>query len=148
VANNAEKVAVGETNKSEAADRRIQWNKHMKIGITSHGTGLDADLDPHFGRAAYILLTDTETGVIEAIDNSPSQQAVQGAGIQTARNLADKGVKAVISGHVGPKAFAVLQAAHIEIYSVSGGTAGEALIAFKASQLLPLPQADVQGHWR
>ncbi len=120
----------------------------MKIAITSQGCSLNDSLDPHFGRAAYILLTDTETGLVEVVDNSPSQQAVQGAGIQTARKLADKGVKAVISGHVGPKAFAVLQAAHMEIYSVSGGTAGEALNAYQAGRLQRLPQADVQGHWQ
>ncbi|MDH3882088.1 MAG: dinitrogenase iron-molybdenum cofactor biosynthesis protein, partial [Desulfobacteraceae bacterium] len=41
----------------------------MKIAVTSQGTNLDSQVDPRFGRAAYILIVDTETFDFEVLDN-------------------------------------------------------------------------------
>ena len=32
----------------------------MKIAVTAKGTGIDSQVDPRFGRAAYILVIDTD----------------------------------------------------------------------------------------
>jgi predicted Fe-Mo cluster-binding NifX family protein len=42
----------------------------MKIAITSLGQDLNSQIDPRFGRAAYILIVDTVHNGVEAIDNS------------------------------------------------------------------------------
>ena len=117
----------------------------MRIAITAQGTGLEAGVDAHFGRASYLVTVDAESGEVGAIDNRDSQQAMQGAGVQTARRLADAGIQAVVSGQVGPKAMTALRTAGIEVYSVAGGTVGEALEAFKTGRLRPTAAPDALG---
>ena len=56
----------------------------MKIAVTAKGTDMNAAVDPRFGRAAYILIVDTETQEIEVLDNADNVQAFKGAGIQAA----------------------------------------------------------------
>ena len=56
----------------------------MKIAVTSQGTSLDSQVDPRFGRAAYILIVDTETFEFEVLDNKENANALKGAGIQAA----------------------------------------------------------------
>ena len=41
----------------------------MKIAVTSKGTDLDSEVDPRFGRAAFILFVDSETFNFEVMDN-------------------------------------------------------------------------------
>lgn len=86
-----------------------------KIAICSEGPGLDDQLDPRFGRAAGFIIIDPVTMIFEYVDNGASQAAAQGAGIQAAEILSRAGVRAVLTGSVGPKAFRVLQAAGIKI---------------------------------
>jgi len=119
----------------------------MKLAITSQGTDLDSPVDARFGRTRYFLLIDSETGEFEARSNAQNVQAVQGAGIQAARSVIDAGVEAVITGHVGPKAFTTLQAANVKVHTGASGSAREAMEQFKAGQLASAGRADVQGHW-
>jgi len=87
----------------------------MKICITASGHGLDARVDERFGRAPFFVLVDPDTMQHETIAN-PAMDAGQGAGIAAAQSVAQKGVNAVLTGFVGPKAYAALQAAGIAIY--------------------------------
>ena len=119
----------------------------MKLAITSQGTDLNSPVDPRFGRAKYFLLVDSESGECTAQDNSQNLNAVQGAGIQAARNVIDAGAEAVVTGHVGPKAFTTLQAAHIKVHTGASGSAREALEQFQAGKLPDAGSPDVQGHW-
>lgn len=119
----------------------------MKIAFTSEGTTLDARLDSRFGRAAWFLIHDTETGVTRALENIQNLNAVQGAGIQAASSVAGAGVQAVVTGHCGPKAFRVLEAAGIPVYLTTELTVAEALRAFEGGKLKPIASADVEGHW-
>lgn len=119
----------------------------MRVAVTASGTTLDATIDPRFGRAKYFLVVDTDSLDSQAVDNVQNLQAAQGAGIQAARTVAALNVQAVLTGHVGPKAFAALQAAGIKTCTGACGTVREALQTFLAGNLPPIEAADVEGHW-
>ena len=119
----------------------------MKITVTSQGRELSSPVDPRFGRAKFFVVVETDTGEFAAVDNVQNLNAAQGAGIQAGRNVVESGVKAVVTGHVGPKAFATLQAGGVEIYTGATGTVAQAIEQFKAGKLNQSAGADVEGHW-
>ncbi len=119
----------------------------MKIAITSMDGTPEGMVDERFGRARKVVVYDAGTMVYETIDNTPNMNSPQGAGIQTAQNVAQSGATVVISGHLGPNAFRVLQTAGIEAYTATHMTVKEALQAFREGKLPKLAGADVQGHW-
>jgi predicted Fe-Mo cluster-binding NifX family protein len=119
----------------------------MKIAITAQGKTLDAPVDPRFGRAPGFIVFDTDARTFEYIENTQNMQAAQGAGIQSGRRIADTGAGAVLTGHVGPKAFTTLQAAGVKIYSGVSGTVQNAVDQFLAGNLKETRDADVSGHW-
>ena len=119
----------------------------MTVAITSRGPDLASEVDPRFGRAKFFIVVDTDTGQFTAHDNTQNLNAVQGAGIQAARNVAGLGVDAVITGHVGPKAFTALQAADVKIYVGAGGSVSAAVDQLRDGQLQCATKPDVEGHW-
>jgi len=120
----------------------------MKVAITAVDKTLDAKIDPRFGRSKFFIAIDTETGKFEVVDNTVNLNAAQGAGIQSAANVAELGAEAVITGHVGPKAFSALNAAGIKIYTLAESiTVADALELFKSGSLKCADNADVEGHW-
>lgn len=120
----------------------------MKIAISCKGNDLNAKLDPRFGRAAGFIIYDTVSGNYEYLSNEENLNAPQGAGVQTAQKIANSGVQAVISGHVGPKAFSALNAGKIEVYlSSQSRTVQEAASAFKNGELSSSSGADRPGRW-
>ena len=119
----------------------------MKIAFTTSGETLDAPLDSRFGRAPKFLIYDLDNDSIEVIDNGNNLNAVQGAGVQAAQNIARQGVDSLVTGHCGPKAFMVLKAAGIKIYNSDAATIAAALEAFKTGNLKLAESADVGGHW-
>ena len=119
----------------------------MKIVVTSQGREWSSPVDPRFGRARYFVVVDTESGEFSAADNSQNLNAAQGAGIQAGRSVVQLGASAVLTGHVGPKAFATLQAGGIAIYTGATGTVADAVEQFKAGKLKLSASADVEGHW-
>lgn len=119
----------------------------MKIAITTSGTDLSAPVDTRFGRATAFLIFDTESGEFSIEPNEQNLNAAQGAGIQAAQNVAATGAEALISGHCGPKAFRILSASNIAIYTSDAATVQEALDQFNAGTLTKAADADVEGHW-
>lgn len=119
----------------------------MKIALTTSGNDLNAPLDQRFGRAPKFLIYDLDANTFEIIDNEQNLNAAQGAGIQSAQNIARLGAKAIITGHCGPKAFRVLAAAGIKIYNTSAVTVTEALSLYRDGKLTEASSADVDGHW-
>ena len=109
--------------------------------------GLDSIVDPRFGRARDFLIVDSETGATRLVPNTQNLNAAQGAGIQSAQNVVTEGAQAVITGHCGPKAFAVLMQAEIKIFLASKLTIKDALAKISAGELTPANSADVEGHW-
>jgi len=119
----------------------------MKIAITTSGNDLDAPLDTRFGRAPKFLIYDLKAKTFEIVDNEQNLNAAQGAGIQSAQNIARQGVTGLVTGHCGPKAFRVLIAAGIKIYNTNATTVLEALELYVAGRLAESTNADVEGHW-
>ncbi|MDO8848995.1 MAG: NifB/NifX family molybdenum-iron cluster-binding protein [Coriobacteriia bacterium] len=113
----------------------------MKVAVSSLGTSLDDRVDDHFGRARYFVIADTDSDTGEAVDNATNMNALQGAGIAAAETVSDHGATAVITGHLGPKAFAALKAAEIPGYNGSGMTVRSAVAAFAAGELPALTEA-------
>ncbi len=93
------------------------------------------------------MLFDEETNTTAIIDNVVNLNAAQGAGIQAAKTIAGSGAGALITGHLGPKAYTALNAGGIKVYAVAGGTIAEALKQFQAGLLSAMAAPDVEGHW-
>ena len=115
----------------------------MKILLTSKTDSIDADIDSRFGRAAYLIVVDTDNGEWKAHAN-PGVNASGGAGIQAAQFASDQGVKAAISGDFGPNAHKALQEAGIPMYLYGEClTIQVAIQQFKAGKLV---QVDAPAH--
>jgi predicted Fe-Mo cluster-binding NifX family protein len=107
----------------------------MKVCITSQGPTLDSIAEERFGRAPYLLVIETETGSVEAVEN-PYAGGSGGVGPKAAQVLIARGVEALVSGMVGGNAREVLMTAGIRMYSYrSGGTVRDALEAFTGGSL-------------
>ena len=106
----------------------------MKIAVTSQGKDLDSPMDPRFGRAAYILVVDTETLDHEVLDNKENANALKGAGIQAASMVSERGAE-------------VLDAAKIKVVNDLEGTVRDAVTAFNEGELSFADGANVEGHW-
>jgi predicted Fe-Mo cluster-binding NifX family protein len=119
----------------------------MKIAISSQGTTPASAVDPRLGRASFFLVTADDGATWQVLDHSATAASAQGAGIQTAQKLLDAGIEAVLTRHIGPKAFAVLQGSGMHMYGDAQGTVSETLEAFRQGRLTRLDQADVKGHW-
>jgi len=119
----------------------------MKIAFTTSGKNLSAPLDSRFGRAPKFLVYDLDSEAFEVVDNEQNLNAAQGAGIQSAETVARLGVTAVVTGHCGPKAFRVLLAAGIKVYTTEAATVAAALEAYRSGKLVEAKSADVEGHW-
>ena len=119
----------------------------MKIIFTTSGATLDAALDPSFGRARNFLLYDLECEAFDIISNQQNLDAAQGAGIQAAQTIAKAGAQALITGHCGPKAFRVLEAASIKVFNTNATTVAEALARYRSGDLSDAKSANVEGPW-
>ena len=133
------------------AKRPLDIQQHeggaMKIAITSIDGTLEGMVDERFGRARKLIVYDVSTGAFEVAENSKQMNLAQGAGIQAAQNVVNLGVGAVISGHLGPKAFQVFRSAGVEAYSAVNMTVADALKQYREGSLNKLAGADVEGHW-
>jgi predicted Fe-Mo cluster-binding NifX family protein len=120
----------------------------MKVVVSAQGGDIEALVDPRFGRAAWFIVADTESGEWTAIDNRENAEARGGAGVQAGSRVADSGVNAVITGNVGPNAQKVLDAAGIRIYQAGNGvTVNDALARLAAGELSAVDAPTVAGHW-
>jgi predicted Fe-Mo cluster-binding NifX family protein len=119
----------------------------MKIAITSQGRDLDSQVDPRFGRAAYILIVDTLHDGVEVLDNSENINAFKGAGIQAAAMMSKKGVEVLLTGYCGPNAYKTLQAAGVKVVNDVSGKVKDAVDAFNKEKLKYADGANVEAHW-
>lgn len=107
----------------------------MKIAITAQGSNPESIVDQRFGRAYWILFYDEAGDSWEAMENSGARNALQGAGIQAAQQVADRQAGVLITGVTGPKAFKALHVAGIRVMHGAKGTVREALQAYLRGSL-------------
>ena len=119
----------------------------MKIAVSATGATIDSDVDPRFGRAAYILIVDTDDEKVRVLDNAENVNAFKGAGIQAAANVGDSGAEVLLTGYCGPNAFRTLEAAGVRVANDASGTVREVLDMFKQGRLAFADGANVDGHW-
>lgn len=119
----------------------------MKIAVTSTGTDIDAEVDPRFGRAAYIIIVDSETFDFGVLDNKENVNALKGAGIQAASAVSKKGADVLLTGFCGPNAFKAMNAAKIKVANDAKGTVREAVQAYLDGKLPVADGANADGHW-
>jgi predicted Fe-Mo cluster-binding NifX family protein len=117
----------------------------MKIAVTATGPTLDAAVDPRFGRCPYFLIVDPDDLTFEAIQNE-SVALGQGAGIQSAQLMAEKGVTSVLTGNCGPNAHQTLSAVGIEVIVGCSGAVKDVIQQFKAGEFRAANQPNVAGH--
>lgn len=117
-----------------------------KIAVSANGRGLDAQIDPRFGRCAFFLLIDPESMECEAFDNGNIALG-GGAGIQSAQFVASKGAKAVITGNCGPNAVRTLAAAGIDVILGQSGAVRNAVEAYRQGKLSGTAEPNVSDHY-
>jgi predicted Fe-Mo cluster-binding NifX family protein len=125
----------------------MKKEKRMKIAVTSKEPFLDSQVDPRFGRAAYILIVDTDTFDFEVLNNKENANAFKGAGIQAASMVSDKGARVLLTGYCGPKAFQVLEAAKINVADNVEGTVRDAIDSFNEGKLTFADKANAEAQW-
>ncbi|WP_031515908.1 NifB/NifX family molybdenum-iron cluster-binding protein [Desulfofalx alkaliphila] len=106
----------------------------MKVAISSSGKESTGQVSTRLGRCQYFIIYNTENGKSERVENK-ARFSPGGAGIATAKNLADMGVDAVVTGFIGPKAFSALKAAGITMYTGARGTVEETYELFRQNKL-------------
>jgi len=107
---------------------------------------LSSQVEPRFGRCPNFLIVDTETMEFEVVPNSAVGSA-HGAGIGAAQTVASKGVGAVLTGNVGPKAYSALSASSIEVVTGVSGMVKDAVERFIRGELGATGGPTVQGHF-
>jgi len=118
----------------------------MIVAVSSTGDALESVVDSRFGRCSTFIVIDTESDEFKAVSNG-SVGSAHGAGIGAAQTVAQLGVEAVITGHVGPNAHMALSRVGIQIYTTEGGTVREALEGLKEGALTSVTAPTVEGHF-
>ncbi len=107
----------------------------VKVVVCSSGDTPLAVVDGRFGRCAFFLIWDLDSGEFERLENTGSALN-QGAGTGAAREIIQKGARAVIASHIGPKAFALLRQVGVAIFTgAEGMSVNEAIEKYKAGKL-------------
>jgi predicted Fe-Mo cluster-binding NifX family protein len=125
--------------------KKNRRGENLKIAISSSGDKLDSMLDPRFGRCQYFVYVDPESMEFEALPNE-SMNAMGGAGIQAAQNVANKQVEVVLTGNIGPNAFQTLEAAGVKVVTGLAGTIKDVVEKFKTGDLKETAQPNVGSH--
>jgi predicted Fe-Mo cluster-binding NifX family protein len=118
----------------------------MKIAVSSSGKNLQSLVEPRFGRCPYFVVVDTDSMMNQIVPNMAVGSA-HGAGIAAAQLIVSKGVKAVLTGNVGPNAYSALSASSIEIVTGVTGTVEDAVKRYEKGELKPTGKPTVGGHF-
>ena len=94
----------------------------MKIAVSSMSKNIDSNVAEVFGRCSYFIIAEVENKKIEkteTIENKNIDQ-MSGAGVLTAKLMAEENVDVVITKNIGPRAMDVLRQFDIAVYSGEG----------------------------
>ena len=118
----------------------------MKVCVTAGASGLDAPMDPRFGRCPFFVIVDTDSMSENSIANT-LVNSTSGAGIQAAQEIAKQGATALITGNIGPNAMQTLSAAKIDVYQYQGtASVRDVVEKFKRGELTKIADASVSAH--
>ena len=117
----------------------------MRIAVTTNESSMDGEVDPRFGRCPYFLIMETDDLTFEALEN-PNVSFGEGAGIQCAQLMAEKGVQVVLTGNCGPNGHQVLSAAGVEVVVGCSGGVRQVVEQFNEGQLKPADEPNASGH--
>lgn len=118
----------------------------MKLIITATAPDIKATVDPRYGRGAYFIVVDSDSGEWQAHANA-GVDAAGGAGSLAAQFAAKEGAEAVISGDFGPNAYLALAAAEIKMYLLGpSATVAEAVANFTGGKLEEVRAPTGAGH--
>lgn len=109
----------------------------MRIAVSAAGSSIDSSVDERFGRCAFFVLFDENTGQTRAISND-GVSAAEGAGIKSAGLLLRNHVDVVVTGRVGPKAMQALLAGRVAVYTGVAGTVAGTMEQYRRGMLSPL----------
>jgi len=108
----------------------------VRVAVAALGPTIDDKVDERFGRARYLLFVDSESMTVDVVDNAANRDALQGAGIGAAEVVSEQGAQAVVTGHLGPKAYRALRTAKIVGYKGTGLTVREAVDSLSVGALV------------
>lgn len=116
----------------------------MKICVTASSSGLNAAVNPHFGRCDYFVIVNSENMDCESIENNQAA-ASGGAGVQAAQQVIGNDIDVLITGSVGPNAFSLLSSENVDMKLFSSGSVLEAVEAYKSGSLVSIEAANSSG---
>ncbi len=114
--------------------------KSVKIAITSTGNSLQSLLDQRFGRCAWMVYYDTETGATEFVPN-PHKNIEEKAGELSVGLLASRKPDIIISGEFGEKAKDLLDSMKIQLILIKQAEITIEKIIERISRNHPLKQS-------
>ena len=86
----------------------------MKVAIASTGNALESTIDTSFGRCAWFIIVDTESGGMEFIPNT-NRDMEEHAGKAAVELVATRNVEMIVSGEFGMKIKPLLDSMHIQM---------------------------------
>lgn len=86
----------------------------MKVAIAANGNTLDSNIDKSFGRCAWFIIIDTESGGMEFIPNT-NRDMEEHAGKAAVELVASRNVMMIVSGEFGAKIKPMLDSLHIQM---------------------------------
>jgi predicted Fe-Mo cluster-binding NifX family protein len=93
----------------------------MRIAFTTKGNRWDSEMDPRFGRAAYLFVYDEDKDTTEVHDNSMQKGRQHGVGPGTAKILFDMKADVLVTGNgPGDNAARILEKGGIRIFTGAG----------------------------
>jgi predicted Fe-Mo cluster-binding NifX family protein len=101
----------------------------MKIAISAFSNNLEGQVNPVFGRCQGYMIVDAEGDEIKNtsyIENTASISS-SGAGVAATQIVIEQNVQIVISGNLGPNAYAILRQTGIKCYQANNLKIKEAL---------------------
>jgi predicted Fe-Mo cluster-binding NifX family protein len=106
----------------------------MKLCVTLDADrGFDSPISAHFGLTPYYMILDTHTGQYRIVGNRDPH--FFGGDCQPMANLQNEQIDAVITGGVGLRALARLQAAGIAVYVSESASLTESIAALMERRL-------------
>lgn len=93
----------------------------MKVAIASTGNTLESNIDSSFGRCAWFIIIDTESGAMEFIPN-PNKDLEEHAGKAAVELVLSRNVSMIISGEFGMKIKPLLDSMHIQMVVIKDPT--------------------------